>query len=320
MVVETTAPSLQGNCPRALASTNWTLEKEINSQDNRESCQCGEGSGEVGIPLFGDLPAPVPPARGAECSEMNPEGSGRDPGTQPGHSQSGSHWAESHHSGSSLCTPAAAFGPVTETWRTDRNIREGPEHCSCSPVCHPCLQDTLLLLMLSRDLPEEKPPLGGRPTETQYKQSALALLRAAPIHAITHAWHHPARESLTLYSGPVPVGISLNRVPEGLPGAPRLITWVNSWGRVTIRQLCCPFQMRTGLPGRQEKGHRWMPQSHDCQSLSFLLWRVGTGFWALPFAQPQEGYTGPPKIEQLNDDSSTRKNRAETNKHSSTQS
>lgn len=63
-----------------------------------------------------------------------------------------------------------------------------------------------------------------------------------------------------------------------------------------------------------------MPQSHDCQSLSFLLWRVGTGFWALPFAQPQEGYTGPPKIEQLNDDSSTRKNRAETNKHSSTQS
>lgn len=63
-----------------------------------------------------------------------------------------------------------------------------------------------------------------------------------------------------------------------------------------------------------------MPQSHDCQSLSFLLWRVGTGFWALPFAQASGRLHQGLKIEQLNDDSSTRKNRAETNKHSSTQS
>lgn len=58
-----------------------------------------------------------------------------------------------------------------------------------------------------------------------------------------------------------------------------------------------------------------MPQSHDCQSL-FLLALEGRQAFGLAIAQPQEGYTGPPKIEQLNDDSSTRKNRAETNKHS----
>ena len=109
-----------------------------------------------------------------------PQAGVHSPGTRLGHSQSGSHWAESHHSGSSLCKPAAVFGPVTETWRTDGNVREGPEHCSCSHVCHPCLLDTLLLLMLSRDLPEEKPLLGGRPAETQYKQSALALLQLPP--------------------------------------------------------------------------------------------------------------------------------------------
>lgn len=190
------------------------------------------GSGEAGTPILRDLAAPVPPARDVECSEMNPEGSeglpkrqgywrgpqGEPalhprhptsqrplPGTQLGHSQSGSHWAESHHSGAPVRQPQR--GPVTETRRTDGNVREGPEHCSCSPALPSLSPDTSLLLMLSRDLPEEKPPLGVRPTETQYKQSALALLRAAPIHAITHAWHHPARESLTLYSGPVPVGI-----------------------------------------------------------------------------------------------------------------
>lgn len=30
----------------------------------------------MGTPFFGDLAAPVPPARDVECSEMNPEGSG----------------------------------------------------------------------------------------------------------------------------------------------------------------------------------------------------------------------------------------------------
>lgn len=181
------------------------------------------------------------------------------PGTQPGHSQSGSRWAESHHNGSSLCMPVAVFGPVTETWRTNGNVREGPEHCSCGHPCHPCLQDMLLLLLLLRDLPEEKPVLGRRSTETWCKQSALALPQAAPINAITNAWHHPARWSLILCSGPVLVGISLNRVPDRLPGAPRLVTWVNSWGRVPIRHLCFPFQVCPGLTGRQGKGHRWMP-------------------------------------------------------------
>ena len=34
-----TAPSLQGNCPRARSSTSWAPGEEIKGRDHRESCQ-----------------------------------------------------------------------------------------------------------------------------------------------------------------------------------------------------------------------------------------------------------------------------------------
>lgn len=32
---------------------------------------------------------------------------------------------------------------------------------------------------------------------------------------------------------------------------------------MSIRHLCCPFQILPRLIGRGEEGHRWMPQSHS---------------------------------------------------------
>lgn len=55
----------------------------------------------------------------------------------------------------------------------------------------------------------------------------------------------------------------------------------------------------------------------------FLPTLESTGFWALPLAQPQEGYTkpAPPKLEHpRNDNSPSWKNSTKTKGHSSTES
>lgn len=51
MVVETKAPSLQENCPRALSSASWTLGIETSRQGYRESYS-GRGRGHVGEPIL----------------------------------------------------------------------------------------------------------------------------------------------------------------------------------------------------------------------------------------------------------------------------
>lgn len=70
-----------------------------------------------------------------------------------------------------------------------------------------------------------------------------------------------------------------------------------------VRHLCFPFQMLPGLIGRGGEGHRWMPRSHYLLLVSFLPTLEGTGFWALPLAQPQEEPT-PPELEHLRTDGS----------------
>lgn len=80
----------------------------------------------------------------------------------------------------------------------------------------------LLWLLLLRDLPEKEKQenSAGEKVHGDLAQAIrLALLQPTLIHITNACTTLPGR---AWHSGPV--GISLNRVPQGPPGAPRLVT------------------------------------------------------------------------------------------------